>query len=179
MKKIIGILAILLILPSAFALDRYVTLKITSFKDKSNTDIWFVPVGNRMTNGWVYCVDAECTTIIGTLAQNWNMTIGPFNGFVLGSTHYASIKILGDYNRNTADLQMRSTLNVPRAWRSSRINASHCQLNSGNNDNIAAGLISYFAAENSADGNVNSGYGDVDDCSAGGQLAWYFGFTVV
>jgi hypothetical protein len=185
--KLYIVLLVLVILPGAYAFDRYVTFKIDSLKYKSNTDILIQPNQGAMVDKWEFCFadvlenEDVCTWVVGNLTQDWAMTLGPFNGpdWNVGTQHLAIIRIKGDDLDTTPDLKLftRGPPATTRAWKSARINTAHCSLKASGNDLAGAQDGLFFSASTDNDGAATAGWGDVDDCS-GGEIVWKIPFTV-
>ncbi|MFH1073321.1 MAG: hypothetical protein V1743_07880 [Nanoarchaeota archaeon] len=189
----IMLVVVLLSIQLVSALNTFVSLEITSLRDKSNTEIALSipfdvtePLGENTfdNNGWKYCIDTTCIPILSMLKQGWSQTQGPFvetaGAWYPGSTHTAKIIIEGDNSDMFSDLRMFEQDGItPRRWQTDRIRflvSPNCPLmNPGGSDLDGAMNSNYFAM---ASGDPNrGGYGDVDDC-AGGRIEWSFDFTV-
>jgi hypothetical protein len=187
MKIYVVLLAALLILPSAFAVDRYVTFTISSLKDMdlASPEIMITPQSSQYDDKWEFCFDTECQLIIGNLSAGWSMTLGPFNdpSWNVGTWHDAIIRINGDGSNNgagAADLRMTlaAGTKASRAWRTTRINNAQCPLFPGQTSDITGAQDAlYFAGDSNPDAGGNAGYGDVDNC-AGSKIEWTTPFQV-
>jgi hypothetical protein len=189
MKKSVIVLVVLLLLPFASALDRFVTLSVSSVRTVDGMEIELEPTGTFNALGWRYCVEGipspdNCRYLTENLKSNWVMTSNPISTWGSGETHTVYILINGDGATNGRDLRMKYPGGQCRKWQAAWL--SNCPLAPASTDWTGAGTTGFFAGTQGSDEActlTNSGYGDVDDCTPAcpgtstGCLNWTFSFT--